>query len=208
MYSEGEEMTANINYLLMASVEIAATVLMMFRYKSVAWTGDSTKTYYDIWATSFTDTNWWELANMVLDFGKLSLWGVAWIFQLLAVFGILNEINMLIWDWGIFVGVPVVISQWLGLMGGAYDAVNNRCRINTSGNECKIKEAMEIELLLTFAISAWTGATVWANHGQWHQAQQRAINGTTMEEEEEEVVAEEEVAADEAAIDGEVTAAV
>ena len=140
-YSEGEEMTANINYLLMASVEIAATVLFMFRYKSVSWTGDSTKTYYDAWIPRDGETNWWEIGNMILDFGKLALWGVAWIFQLLAVFGILNEINMLIWDWGIFVGVPVVLSVWLVVMGGAFDAANSRCRVSDADYDCVVVKA-------------------------------------------------------------------
>jgi len=186
MYSESEEMTANVNYLLMASVEIAATVLLMFRYRKVSWAGDSTKNYYTVWMETFggADTNWWEVGNMILDFGKLSLWGVAWIFQLLAVFGILSEINMLIWEWGIFVGVPVVISLWMGFMGGSYDAAHARCR-NGATSECTIVSTLEGEIMTTFAVSAWTGATVWAHHGQWHQAQQRAINGTTIEEEEE-----------------------
>lgn len=106
---------------------------------------------------------------MILDFGKLALWGVAWIFQLLSVFGILSEINMLIWDWGIFVGVPVVISMWLPIMGGAYDAANNRCRGAIGADEnCDVVALQSREMMMTFAISAWTGATVWAHHGQWH----------------------------------------
>ena len=42
--------------------------------------------------------------------------------------GILTDINMLIWEWGIYVGVPFLLSVWITLIGGAFNGANDKFR--------------------------------------------------------------------------------
>ena len=46
-------------------------------------------------------TNFNTLANQVLSYGGLGLWGIAFLTQLLALFGLFPEINYLVWYVGI-----------------------------------------------------------------------------------------------------------
>jgi hypothetical protein len=169
MYSDGDELRANITYLMAATIPITMTSIMVFRYRSSSIFGDFTKGYYYIWeVTHGSDSlNLPNLAFMILDYGSLGLWGVAWIFQLIAMFGILTDINMIIWDWGIFVGMPVLLSVWLTLMGGAYDAGNMKCR-SVAGNGCSEAGQMAGDIVLAMAIAAWAGASIAGEYGPWH----------------------------------------
>ncbi len=84
---------------MVATIEITATALMAFRYRSQNYLGDATKNYYYVWEQNHgtAAANFYQIAYMIVDYGKLGLWGVAWIFQIMALFGVLTDINMLIW---------------------------------------------------------------------------------------------------------------
>ena len=55
----------------------------------------SESNYYD--AGNILSTNWWSLAGLVNDYGGLVLGSMAFLTQLLALFGILVELNLLMW---------------------------------------------------------------------------------------------------------------
>ena len=58
--------------------------------------------------------NWWKFAHYVTDYGKISLWGVAAIFQLLSDFGVMSDINIMVWVYGLAYGGSVVsVVAWI-----------------------------------------------------------------------------------------------
>ncbi len=83
----------NLTYLLVAAGVTTHAALMAFRYTSR--TG-----YYNAFLSG-TGTNWFEIGDMIQNYANLSLFGIAFITQLLALFGILTWLNALVWFWGI-----------------------------------------------------------------------------------------------------------
>jgi len=62
------------------------------------------------------------MANMLSDYSFLVLGGIAFITQLLSMFGIANEINLLVWMWGLgFVGMLVEVVAGI-MMAYGYDS--------------------------------------------------------------------------------------
>ena len=81
----------------------------LFRYRS-------SSTYYNNGDTAM-DTNWWKLASQTMNYVLLGVWGVAAITQLLATFGIANDLNLMVWMY--LVGVVGGIST--AVMGAFYE---------------------------------------------------------------------------------------
>ena len=71
--------------------------------------------------TKLGSTNYWSLANMVNNYGRLAYWGILSIIQLLSLFGIAQGLNMMLWGlfltWIFFVvEVTWGVLQLLGIM--------------------------------------------------------------------------------------------
>ena len=82
--------------------------------------------YYKVWTdnnatTKLGSTNYWSLAHMVNNYGRLSYWSVLFLTQLLSLFGIMPDLNMTLWgiclSW-VFVSVEIAwgVLQLLGIM--------------------------------------------------------------------------------------------
>ena len=86
----------------------------MFRYQSPA-------NYYTASKNVIGDTNYYELANMLGNYGALALGGSLALLQLFSMFGVLVELNLFFW----LMLAPVVgglVSSGVGaLMFQAYD---------------------------------------------------------------------------------------
>lgn len=82
--------------------------------------------------------------------------------------GILTDINMLIWDWGIYVGVPFLLSVWIVLIGGAFNGANDKYRQKLNGSTDLMYSQMVSDIVLTISMSAWAGAAISADYGAWH----------------------------------------
>ena len=85
------------------------SAMNLFRYRS-------SSTYYTNGDTAM-DTNWWKLASQTMNYVELGVWGVAAVTQLLATFGMMNDINLLVWMYV----VGVVGGLTTGLMGIFYE---------------------------------------------------------------------------------------
>ena len=85
-------MEANITFLVVGLVHTAAIGLKMFRYRSAS-------TYYD--NGDVLGTNYWKYASQLSGYFWLAGMGIATVTQLLSMFGIANEINLLVWTVGL-----------------------------------------------------------------------------------------------------------
>lgn len=108
-----EQMEANMTFLMVAFSGMAQIALKTFRYRS-------NENYYDSGATTST-TNYWEYSNMISGYYFLAAFSIAFITQLLSMFGIANEINLYVWM-GLLGGLGGLVELVSGLlMWYAYD---------------------------------------------------------------------------------------
>ena len=111
-------MEAQVAFLGMALGNAATLGLNLFRYRAAGLT-----TYYDNGTTAWSGgTNWWKLASQTMAYVNLAVWGVAALTQLLATFGIMTDINLLVWMYGVFL-VGMISTAITGLLYGyAFDS--------------------------------------------------------------------------------------
>jgi len=95
------------------------SAMNLFRYRS-------SSTYYTNGDTAM-DTNWWKLASQTMNYVELGVWGVAAVTQLLATFGMMNDINLLVWMYV----VGVVGGLATGLMGIFYELAYDTAYTNS-----------------------------------------------------------------------------
>ena len=81
-------------FLVIAGTLAGATALDLFRYKS-------SDTYYE--GGQYFSQNWWKLGNQIQSYVALGTWGVFFLTQLLAMFGIGVEFNQMVWIYGSFI---------------------------------------------------------------------------------------------------------
>lgn len=110
-------MTGQIAFLTVALISFVTPALVQFRWRAPI----SSASMYDDWtiSTNLGSTNYWELSNMIYNYGMIAIWGVAVITQLMSIFGVMPEINMLVWSYGVGIGgLFITISYWcMALIG-------------------------------------------------------------------------------------------
>ena len=123
-----------MTFLLVALVEGGVNGLLPLYYRTRDWTGAATDYWYKPYdtATGSTSFNWWWLASIIKQWGFLSIFGVAFLTQLIAIFGGLQGFNVAIWTWLVGVGGSLIAATYLLLMGLAYDTVSTKCREGTA----------------------------------------------------------------------------
>ena len=110
---DSDQMEANLTFLFTALGVSLSSGLQLFRYRS-------NEDFYI--GGEYLDFNGWKMANLLQDYSFLVLGGIAFITQLLSMFGIANEINLLVWMWGLgFVGMLVEAVAGF-MMFYAYDS--------------------------------------------------------------------------------------
>ncbi len=176
-------------YLFVAAFATTHYALAAFRYTSK--TG-----YYNTFKVG-SDTEWYKFGNYIINYGNLSLFGIAFITQLLAVFGIAPMINYLVWFWGIMVGGGVVnmLGQFFYFLG--YDSAYSANTVAGNAQQTLIKTAMVEEV----ANQAKIGYALMSQYENWHWSLFNALSeeeqeATIMEIYEEIALWEEQVMAD------------
>jgi len=104
-------MMGAITYLIIALLVSFDALMHLFRYSSL-------KNYYNMYATDTTGlvlTNWFKIGDLIINYTNMVVYGVAFITQLIALFGILGDINMLVWVWGV-----MVVGGLAELVGGLF----------------------------------------------------------------------------------------
>lgn len=102
-----EQMEANVTFLMVAFSGMLQIGLKTFRYHS-------DEDYYVYGATT-SSTNYWEYANMISSYYFLAAFGIAFITQLLSMFGIANEVNLYVWM-GLLGGLGGLVEMVSGLL--------------------------------------------------------------------------------------------
>lgn len=106
-----DPMAGQVAFTLMAAGVLTNSALEMFRYKSHA-------NAYDV--GSVLATNWYQYVNVIGQWVGLVFGGVMTIMQILAFFGIANEINLMIWMYS-GLGMMVIDAVLGGMTWWAYD---------------------------------------------------------------------------------------
>merc|ERR1739844_36825 len=110
MKMSSEAMWGNIGFLMVAISHVAHPALDMFRYTSA-------ETYWDVTDATFGAgaTNWWKLYNQIGQYGMLSVGAILTITQLLSMFGVAAEINVMLWGYATMLVGPLLGAVVSGL---------------------------------------------------------------------------------------------
>ena len=112
-WSSIDPFMGNLTYLLVAAGVATHAALMAFRYASRSG-------HYATFLTG-TGTNWFEIRDLIQNYANLSLFGIAFVTQLLALFGIATGINAMVWIYGIMLagGLANGVAEFMKFL--AYD---------------------------------------------------------------------------------------
>ncbi len=81
LYTSGQISTAQATFAGIALFQTLTQVFTMFRYRSQDWSGTSTDSFYKDWTTAPLNTiNFWQISNMIYSWGKIAIYGTAFIF--------------------------------------------------------------------------------------------------------------------------------
>jgi len=115
-----EAMWGNLAFLGVAVMHVVHPALEMFRYRSDA-------DYYVLGDTAWDGTNWWSLYNMIAQYGLLAAGSVLTITQLLSMFGVAVETNVMLWHMATMWISPILFGA-VGMMAWwAYDQAYVNC---------------------------------------------------------------------------------
>merc|ERR1712051_560963 len=108
--SDMQLMEAQLTFLFTAMVSTAYVALDLFRYR--------TGTFYD--NGDVLGTNWWKLANQIGGYATMAIGSVMTVTQLLSMFGIAADVNLMVWMYGGMAG-SIVSMIAHGMLFRAYD---------------------------------------------------------------------------------------
>ena len=114
--------------------------------------------------TQTSNNEYWNYANMTKGYGLLAIYGIAFVSQALATFGIAVEINTMVREWGVMAlgtGVGLIYSL---LLAAAYNTCKTTwsASTNASGEISNIMNQLEWDYGGYIAIVAM----VWAAYAQ------------------------------------------
>lgn len=92
-YTSSEVMTANL--MVMGS---ALTATLYFAWSAFAVSSSVVAKSRDVlWEANINSSNWHKTGNMLKDYLGLAVFLTAWVTQLLSMFGMFSDINMMVW---------------------------------------------------------------------------------------------------------------
>merc|ERR1711990_944193 len=167
-----EAMWGNIGFLMVAISHVAYPALDMFRYTSA-------ETYWDVTDTTFgaSATNWWKLYNQIGMYGALSIGAILTITQLLSMFGIAAEVNVMLWGYVTMLVGPLLGAAVSGIAMWGYDQAYQLCDTDSSVNAdaCDIMEEIEGDMLWMAVEELAMGAALMESYEGWMMAQFMAL---------------------------------
>ena len=161
-FTDSAIMEAKLNYAFIAAFQAAYVGLMVFRYRSQDWSAGS-GSYYDDWSAAGLGFDVWKYANWGLQYSKLAIFGAATLTSLLDLFGVDNELNWMVWSFGVGMGAMVIDLMYLIAMTYAYDKATNDCRQNADASGCLVQNDIRYEMSLFFGTQAFAAATLLKN---------------------------------------------
>jgi len=168
---DSDQMEANLTFLFTALGVSLSSGLQLFRYRS-------DENFYI--GGEYLDFNGWKMANLLQDYSFLVLGGVAFITQLLSMFGIANEINLLVWMWGMgFVGMLVEAVAGFMLFYSYDEAYKLTLSDDAEDNSygTGIMGALQMDALVWAVDSIMIELGIMMQMESWYKYQMRAANG-------------------------------
>ena len=101
-----------LSYTMVSIMALTKVCLQLFRYESRSG-------YFN--SGDITGQNYWKVANYVDGFGQIGIWSLAATTQLLSLFGIAPDVNMMVWQYGVGVGTDLVFLTYAVLEFIAYE---------------------------------------------------------------------------------------
>ena len=108
-------------FLFYAFAEFIMAYLMTFRYHTKDWSGTLTDSYYKPFATHVNSLNLWSYASLLLYYSKLGVFGAAFLLQGLSYFNSFLELNIEVWELGVFIGISIVQVVYVLVIAYSYD---------------------------------------------------------------------------------------
>ena len=138
MHTSNEVLQGQVTYLAIALENVLIAGLTSFYFRDKDYYGtDATKGFYNNWDAAGLGTNYWQYANMVLQYGRIAVFSVAFITQLLTMLGIAAPINTLVWTNGVFMLMTTINIVYLLIMGYAYDTVTTKVQADSSNSNAQ-----------------------------------------------------------------------
>ena len=154
-------------YTAVAAFVTAHVALSAFRYKPFA-------SYYTDGDTIYTTTNWWKLSAQIGSYGALGLYGLATLTQLLSLFGVASETNVLVWQYGVGIAGMVVKAAAGILLAIAYEQAWTISQDGANANQATAATVLaEIEqgMIEKGALEASSTFTLYSQYENWMAAQ-------------------------------------
>ena len=161
-------MEGQITYTATAVMATTHIALTAFRYRPFA-------TYYT--EGDSLSFNYWKLYNQIEQYAGLAIFGVASITQILSLFGVAADVNVLVWWYGVHMTSMVVHLITAVLRFLAYETAWTACAGDSTTNpdQCATFDAVEQEMLELTAMSTSMEFGLWRTHKSWMMAQLMAM---------------------------------
>ena len=107
-------------------------------------------------------------------YGRLSIGVVLTITQLLSMFGLFADVNVMVWGYYGWLAEPLLQGVMTAISLWAYDQAYQQC--NDSNNDgCEIMETIETDLIKHAIAELAIGGAIHENHENWMAAQFMAL---------------------------------
>jgi len=166
LFDEIDPLSGQISFTLVAFATAFSAGLDLFRYRPAA-------SYYDDF-DDINDINYWKYANQLGSYSALTIGSAAFVFQILSIFGIAVELNLLVWMWGFGAAGMSLAMASNALRYYAYDlawVAQEDSNASAAGMPAEIRaEMVEIS-----AMETSMGLTIWLESRNWWAAQMMAL---------------------------------
>jgi len=98
--------------ILQADLEIFGALLvsvLYFTMNEIVWKNSFKDSIVASYVIAYGSTDYYTLAKTIGYYGGLAITGTALVFHIIAMFGVLNSINMIIFDWVLGFAYPLTL---------------------------------------------------------------------------------------------------
>ena len=152
---------------------------MAFRYRTAnIYISSTTSDFYGQYELASLTGNLWKYADMLNNYSKIAIFGVALITQILSMAGLFASINMLVWSYGVFVTYFSITIVYTLMMGYTYQMAADDYGTNNDANAGVVMTLMKNDFITFFGVTAFTIAGFTTNYTKWYQGQKMATAET------------------------------
>ena len=177
-HTSTEVLLGQLTYLGIATFQVVSAVLVAFRYRTANIYNSGTSDFYGDYELALLTGNLWKYADMLNNYSKIVIFGVALITQILSMAGLFASINMLVWSYGVFVAYFSITIVYLLMMGYSYQMAADDYGTNIDANAGVVMTLMKNDFITFFGVTAFTIAGFTTNYTKWYQGQKMATAET------------------------------